>query len=82
MIVHTDKGSCLIESIKQLAKIMPVPQEEGTRRNPYLFRSVIPHSNMKRFFKALDKEDFDELVVCYATDEFVLKDFFRCKTIH
>lgn len=77
VITHTEKGANLIDIIKEkdLAKIVPVSQEQGTRRNPYLFRSVVPHSNKKKFFAAIDKMDFDELVEQYANEEFVLKDF-------
>ncbi len=75
VITHSNKGAELIDCIKQSVKLLPVSQEQGTRRNPYLYRSVIPHSSKNKFFELLDKEDFDLLVDKYATDEFVLKDF-------
>lgn len=74
-IVHSDKGETLMQSIDDSASVINVTQEQGTRRNPYLFRSVIPHSNKKAFFEAVDKEDFDNLVEKYATDEFIFRDF-------
>ena len=75
IIVHTEKGARMIENIRNLAKIIPVSHEQGTRRNPYIYRSVVPHSNKKKFFELLENESFDDLVEQYATDEFVLKDF-------
>lgn len=75
VIAHTEKGVKLIDNIKEGAKIISVSQEQGTRRNPYLFRSVVPHSNKEKFFAAIDKEKFDELVEQYATEEFVFSDF-------
>lgn len=75
VIVHSEKGLHILNAIKEFSKMVPITQEQGTRRNPYIYRSVVPHSNKKKFFDALDDDSFDSLVEQYATKEFVIQDF-------
>lgn len=75
VIAHTEKGMELLKLAQTQLKTLEVTKEQGTRRNPYIFRSVIPHSNKEAFFQSLGNEDFDDLVEMYATNEFVFKDF-------
>lgn len=66
VLIHSRKGRELFESIKNNIAYQPVEISAALKNNPAAFFSVQPHKKRSRFFKNLNRYDFERLVKKYG----------------
>ena len=62
VIINTDSGTSLFESIKDKATILTTDYEKGAEFNWAVVKSLPLHEKRKYFFKNVEKHSIDELV--------------------
>lgn len=69
VIIHTEKGMKLFETIKKQLFIDEVDFEASIQFNKSMYKSVDKPQNREKFFDNLDKLSFDKLVKKYTIDK-------------
>jgi coenzyme F420-reducing hydrogenase beta subunit len=69
IFVNSKAGQVMIEQIADKMRFKEVDLNEAVKYNPAAIQSVGPNPNREKFFKELDKLNFDDLVTKYCTDK-------------
>lgn len=69
ILIHSDKGQCAIEAIKQELKFVEVQDvKKAVSYNPAALRPASMHPKRQEFFEDMDKLAFDELAKKYCSE--------------
>ena len=69
VIVNTDRGTSLFESIKENASVLATDYEKGAEFNWAVVKSLPLHEKREYFFKNIEKYSIDELVeLCHEKE--------------
>ena len=77
VIINSKKGQELFENIKETIIYKNVDLQEATKYNPSMTKSADKDPNREKFFKNLDKLEFDELVNKYTYTPSIFKRIMR-----
>lgn len=73
LIVNSDKGNELFESIKNQIEFKMTDLNEAIKYNPSMISSVAHNSKRQGFFNDIDSLKFDKLVKKYCTDNYIVR---------
>ncbi|QKN23698.1 Coenzyme F420 hydrogenase/dehydrogenase, beta subunit C-terminal domain [Caproicibacterium lactatifermentans] len=73
VIVNTDKGKKLFDSISDSVIVKPVDFNQAIQYNPAIGQSVEASPKRESFFTDLEKEPFEEVLKKYGSDSFSTK---------
>lgn len=73
VIIHSDKGQKLFDSIKNDIIFKEVDIESGAKYQSTLKKSAFKNPDYNKFFKNMNKMSFDKLYKKYFSDRFILK---------
>ncbi len=82
VIINSEKGQELFDNVKNNLIVKEVDFEKAISYNPSLIKSEEPDKNRDKFFRDLDKLDFDKLVKKYIPKRSLLRrTLSKCKRI-
>jgi len=73
LIIHTEKGKKVLNSIKDKLECSEVNIKDAINNNPAMIKSMIIHKNRKLFFKKLNRSEINALIKKYNKRKLVIR---------